>query len=319
MTFRPNIAAASPQAINAAAAALRRGDLVSFPTETVYGLGADATSDQAIAAIFEVKNRPSFNPLIVHVAAFDQAREIVIFDERALKLAEAFWPGSLTLVAPRAPGCKVSLLASAGLDTLAVRSPDHPVAHDLLCAARLPIAAPSANISGKISPTTAEHVASDLAGRIDHILDGGPCRVGIESTVVKTTPQGAVLLRPGGVTQTEIEQVLGERLLKPVVNVANPDAPGQLTSHYAPSLPVRLGATEVASTEALLAFGPPLVGAARTLNLSTSSDLREAAANLFAMMRALDDPALSAIAVMAVPQTGLGRAINDRLRRAASK
>lgn len=317
-TVDSNIVKASPRAIREAADRLRHGGLVSFPTETVYGLGADATSDSAVARIFEVKGRPRFNPLIVHVSSIGPARGVVSFGDRASRLAEAFWPGALSLVLSRAPECPISLLASAGLETLAVRCPDHPVARALIEAAGVPIAAPSANVSGKVSPTTAGHVGADLGSKVDLILDGGRCPVGIESTVVGITPRGVTLLRPGGIGRIEIEEVLGEALLGRITDGTAIDAPGQMESHYAPRLALRLNVAEVAPGEALLAFGKPLPGAAVTLNLSADGDTREAAANLFAMMRELDRSGCGAMAVMPVPMRGLGLAINDRLSRAAA-
>jgi L-threonylcarbamoyladenylate synthase len=307
---------ATSASIERAAGILRRGELVAFPTETVYGLGGDATVDRAVAAIFEAKGRPRFNPLIVHVPDSEAAFALGISTDAARKLAAAFWPGPLTLVLRRIAGCPVSLLASAGLDTLAVRVPRHPVAQALLRAAGRPLAAPSANRSGKVSPTTAQHVAESLGGRVALILDGGACPVGIESTVVDVSGPAPVLLRPGGVTQEEIEEFVGT--LAAATSGAAPKSPGQLESHYAPALPLRLEARDAGPDEALLAFGPGVPEGARvTLNLSRSGDLVEAAANLFAMLRQLDRSGCRAIAVMPVPDSGLGRAINDRLRRAA--
>ena len=299
-----------------AAALLRQGELVAMPTETVYGLAGDASSDRAVARIFAAKERPRFNPLIVHVARAEEARALVHFDERAGLLARSFWPGPLSLVLPRQPGAPVSLLASAGLDSLAVRVPAHPLAQALISAAGVPLAAPSANRSGAISPTTADHVAQELDGRIAAILDGGPCRVGVESTVLDCTGARLRVLRPGGVPLEALIAVAG-----PIETAAGtPDAPlspGMLESHYAPRLPLRLEAKEARPGEALLAFGA-LAPAGAALSLSPSGDLVEAAANLFSMLRALDRPEFSAIAVMPVPESGLGRAINDRLRRAAA-
>jgi len=304
-------------AIAEAAALLSAGELVAFPTETVYGLGADATQDRAVAAIFEVKQRPSFNPLIVHFPSRAQAAREVVFDARAEALAQRFWPGPLTLVLPRRAESRISLLVSAGLDSLAVRVPAHPVAQALLKAAGRPLAAPSANLSGRVSPTTAVHVAEQLGAAVPLILDGGPCAVGLESTVVDLTGTVPALLRPGGVTREELEAAIGP--LAEADRDAQPRGPGQLESHYAPALPLRLEATSVGPDEALLAFGPEVpAGAAETLNLSPRGDLREAAANLFAHLRALDRPGRAAIAVMPVPEVGLGVAINDRLRRAAA-
>ncbi len=300
-----------------AAGILRDGGLVAFPTETVYGLGADATDDKAVAAIFEAKGRPRFNPLIVHFADGEAAAGEVAFDTRARALAQAFWPGPLSLVLARARGCRVSLLCSAGLATLAVRVPKHGVGQALLRAVGRPLAAPSANPSGALSPTTAAHVAESLGDKAPLILDGGPCPVGLESTVLDLSGADPVLLRPGGVTAEALEPFVG-RVLR-----ADQDtdikSPGMLTSHYAPDRPLRLDATDVGPDEALLAFGPaPLAGAARTVNLSRTGDPVEAAAGLFAALRALDRPELAAIAVMPIPQAGLGAAINDRLRRAAA-
>ncbi len=300
-----------------AARLLRAGALVAFPTETVYGLGADATNDRAVAAIFEVKGRPRFNPLIVHVPDAEAAAPHVVFDGRARALSERFWPGPLSLVLPRAPACRVSLLCSAGLATLAVRAPDHAVGQALLRAVERPLAAPSANPSGAVSPTTAGHVARALGDKVPLILDGGPCPIGLESTVLDLSGEAPVLLRPGGVTLEELEAVLGR------VVSAEPQgevrSPGLLTGHYAPARPLRLEAERVAADEALLAFGPaPLQGAAASVNLSETGDLREAAARLFAALHELDRPEFAAIAVMPIPEHGLGAAINDRLRRAAA-
>jgi L-threonylcarbamoyladenylate synthase len=309
-----------------AAALLRAGALVAFPTETVYGLGADARNARAVAAVFEAKGRPHFNPLICHyaeaAAAFDDARP----DARARALAAAFWPGPLTLVLPRRPACSVDLLAGAGLETLAVRVPAHPLALALLRAAAVPVAAPSANRSGQVSPTTAAHVLQGLSGRIAAVLDGGPCAVGLESTVLDLAAGGAALLRPGGVPVEAIEAVIGP-VARPLPLAAAAAtrtlrSPGMLLSHYAPALPVRLGAREVARDEALLAFGPPLPGAGAVFQLSEARDLREAAARLFSGLRWLDAEGarlgLRGIAAMAVPAEGLGAAINDRLERAAA-
>jgi L-threonylcarbamoyladenylate synthase len=298
--------------------------LVAFPTETVYGLGADATQGPAIARIYEAKGRPAFNPLIAHVADIKAAEEIAGFDATALRLAEAFWPGPLTLVLPKAAQCPVAELATAGLDTVAIRIPAHPVAQALLRAFGGAVVAPSANISGHVSPTTAAHVASDLSGRIDLILDGGPVAVGVESTIVACFEE-PMLLRPGGLPREDIERVLGrnlQRLPEDMVNDnAQPLAPGMLASHYAPRTRLRLDATDVKPDEVLLAFGAAGVEGAHdaktVMNLSASGDVAEAAANLFGYLRSLDAKGACAIAVMPVPQHGLGEAINDRLRRAA--
>lgn len=307
--------------IQAAARALAEGRLVAFPTETVYGLGGDATNEHAVAAIFEAKGRPRFNPLIIHFADRDAARREVRFDDRAEALADVFWPGPLTLVLPRTADSRIALLASAGLDTVAVRVPRHPVAQALLTACGLPLAAPSANVSGKVSPTTAAHVAESLGGKVTAILDGGPCPIGVESTVVDLTGATARLLRPGGVTEEELAAVIGPVApAAPILDESARRSPGMLTSHYAPDLPLRLEATAPRPGEALLAFGPnpPDGNAVATANLSPAGDLKEAAANLFAMLRALDRSGAAGIAVMPIPDRGLGRAINDRLRRAAA-
>jgi L-threonylcarbamoyladenylate synthase len=293
--------------IERAATLLRAGKLVAFPTETVYGLGCDATNDRAVAAVFEAKGRPEFNPLIVHVLDGREAEALAEFDARAATLAERFWPGPLTLVLKRRPDCKVSLLATAGLDTIALRAPAHDMARALLAAARVPIAAPSANRSGEVSPTRAEHVTVAA----DMVLDGGPCRIGLESTVLDLTGERPAILRPGAVTEEEIAALVGP--LAPAGAAIR--SPGMLARHYATRLPLRLNAPEARQGEALLGFGPT---PAATLNLSPSGDLTEAAANLFAMMRALDAPPHTGIAVMPIPDQGLGRAINDRLRRAAN-
>lgn len=304
-----------------AARLIRAGELVAFPTETVYGLGADATNERAVAKIFEAKGRPHFNPLISHVPDAAEAQRFVAWNEAAERLAAKFWPGPLTLVLPRSRGSTIALLTTAGLDSVAIRAPDHPIALELMRAAGCPIAAPSANRSGAVSPTRAEHVAESLGARVSLILDGGPCAVGVESTVLDLTGETPILLRPGGATREAIEAAIGPIALSHALPTGDAArrSPGQLASHYAPSRPVRLAATGVAADEGLLAFGPhPLPGARLTLNLSPSGDLTEAAANLFAQLRALDRPEIARIAVMPVPRTGLGLAINDRLRRAAT-
>jgi L-threonylcarbamoyladenylate synthase len=317
MPNKPLLLGAAPADIARAAEILKAGGLVGFPTETVYGLGADATDDTAVARLFAAKGRPRFNPLISHIAGTAEARALAVFDRRAEILAEAFWPGPLTLVLPRAAGCPVCLLASAGLASLALRVPAHPIARALIEAAGRPLAAPSANRSGAISPTTAAHVRDSLGDRLDAVLDGGPTRIGIESTVIDLTGDVARLLRPGGVARAAVEALLGPLAAPPAGEA--PRAPGLLASHYAPRLPLRLEARRAGPGEALLAFGPDVLpGAALTLNLSESRDLTEAAANLFAHLHALDRPPLSGIAVMPIPEHGLGEAINDRLRRAAA-
>ncbi|MBC7103608.1 MAG: threonylcarbamoyl-AMP synthase [Parvibaculum sp.] len=314
---------ATAEAIGQAGAAIRDGRLVAFPTETVYGLGADATDDQAVASIFEAKGRPRFNPLIVHVASLQEAEKHCVFNAEAERLARRFWPGGLTLVLPRREDTTLSQLVSAGLDTVAVRVPAHETAHALIKEAKRPLAAPSANPSGKVSPTQAAHVMEGLgdAPQLAFVLDGGACPLGLESTVIGF-PQGIpTLLRPGAVARDEIEAVLGRPLAD--ADAASGEegraSPGQLESHYAPGSPIRLDATEVAEDEVLLAFGPDAPKAKTSMNLSASGDLTEAAANLFAMLRALDaDAGGRRIAVMPIPVTGLGEAINDRLKRAAA-
>ena len=300
-----------------AAALLRNGALVAFGTETVYGLGADATNAGAVAAIFAAKGRPRFNPLICHYDSADTAFSDVIADDRASVLAAALWPGPLTLVLPRRPDCRIALLTGAGLDTQAVRVPDHTAARALLRAVGRPLAGPSANISGQVSPTTAAHVLDGLGGRIAAILDSGPCSVGVESTVVDLSGPDPVLLRPGGATLEAIEALIG-----PVRRGAAPGAalrsPGMLASHYAPSLPVRLNARSVAADEALLAFGPALPGAGAVFQLSETGDPTAAAARLFEGLRALDRSGMRGIAAMPIPAIGLGLAVADRLARAAA-
>ena len=310
-------------AVAEAAALLRGGELVAFPTETVYGLGADATDGRAVAAVFAAKGRPRFNPLICHYAEAGAAFADVAADARARALAERFWPGPLTLVLPRRPECRVDLLTGAGLDSLGVRVPGHPLARALLRAAGVPVAAPSANPSGAVSPTTAAHVLEGLAGRIAAVLDGGACPVGVESTVLDLTGGRAALLRPGGVPAEAIEAALGGPLDCAAAPGEAPRGPGMLASHYAPALPLRLGAAAVEADEALLGFGPAMpAGAAAAWNLSKAGDLAEAASRLFAGLRWLDAEGarlgLRGIAAMPVPGTGLGAAINDRLARAAA-
>ncbi len=313
-------------ALDRAAALLRAGELVAFPTETVYGLGADAECASAVAGIFTAKGRPHFNPLICHYAEAAAAFADVAPDGRAQALAARFWPGPLALVLPRRAECRVDLLAGAGLNTLAVRVPDHPLALELLRRVGRPVAAPSANRSGTVSPTTAAHVLEGLSGRIAAVLDGGACAIGVESTVLDLTGAGPVLLRPGGVALEAIEALLGRvgrtLPLAAAAATASLRSPGMLLSHYAPALPLRLGAAAVAADEALLAFGTALPGAAATWNLSAAGDPAEAAARLFAGLRWLDAEGARrgcrGIAAMAVPKAGLGLAINDRLARAAA-
>jgi len=322
--LKTRILPAGREASTAAARLLAEGGLVAFPTETVYGLGADAANARAVARIYEAKGRPAFNPLIAHVADIAAAKRIARFDRVATALADAFWPGPLTLVLPKTEHCPVAELATAGLETVAVRVPVHPVARDLLRTFGGPVVAPSANLSGHVSPTTADHVASDLAGRIDLIVDGGAVDVGLESTIVGCL-DSPMLLRPGGLPREDIERVLGRKLDQPPADAAEdsgqPLAPGMLASHYAPRTRVRLNASAIEAGEALLAFGPQTItgvdSQTSVMNLSESGDLAEAAANLFGYLRALDTKDARAIAVMPVPNEGLGEAINDRLRRAA--
>ncbi len=302
---------ANPDGIARAADLLRQGLLVAFPTETVYGLGGDARNGEAVAGIYEAKGRPSFNPLIAHVASVEAAQRFVEWSDQAEQLAQAFWPGPLTLVLPLGPGHGVSSLVTAGLDTLAVRVPAHPTARALLAAVDRPVAAPSANPSGQISPTTAAHVHAGLGGRIAAVLDDGPCGVGLESTIVGLAGDPS-LLRPGGVALEQIEAALNTRLhLHKSGDLLT--APGQLQSHYAPDAPVRLNAEAAQGDEVLLGFGP----VACDLNLSETGNLAEAAANLFAALHSLNQTGRP-IAVSLIPDHGLGVAINDRLRRAAA-
>jgi L-threonylcarbamoyladenylate synthase len=313
-----NIVPATSDAIIRAAGLLRTGRLVGMPTETVYGLAADATNERAVARIFAAKGRPRFNPLIIHVPGLAEGETIARFDALARDIARQFWPGPLTLVLPRREDSGIALLACAGLDTVAVRAPAHPVAQALLRETGRPLAAPSANRSGRVSPTTAEHVAAELGRRVALILDAGACPLGLESTVLDLTGAIPALLRPGGITVEALSAVLGP-IATPEADPAAPGSPGQLASHYAPRLPLRMDVTEARPDEALLAFGAqPPPGFAEVLNLSPSGDLAEAAANLFAMLRRLDRPQFAGIAVMPIPERGLGRAINDRLSRAAA-
>jgi len=310
MTVQTRTVAADEAGIAQAAQLLQAGALVGFPTETVYGLGADARQGEAVAAIFAAKGRPLFNPLIVHVAGLGDARAHVEFSPRAQALAEAFWPGPLTLVLPRRKDTPLSLLVSAGLDTVALRAPSHPVAQALLKQAGVPVAGPSANRSGQVTATTAAHVAESLDGKVDLILDAGSTMLGIESTVIGFDGDRPLLLRPGAIARDDIEALIGP--LGAPGNMIR--GPGQLASHYAPQAMLRLNATSADAGELLLGFGD-VAGAA--LNLSPRGDLKEAAANLFAMLRELDKRA-GKIAVSPIPATGIGEAINDRLARAAA-
>ncbi len=308
----------SKTAIEAAGALIRDGKLVAFPTETVYGLGADATDETAVARLFAAKARPQFNPLIIHVRDLDHAARLVEVNALARTLAERYWPGALSLVLPRRADCPVSLLAGAGLETLAVRAPDHEVAQALLSASARPIAAPSANRSGEVSPTTAAHVADSMGDNVDMILDGGACPVGLESTILDLTGDPPEILRHGSVSEEDLTAMLGP-LTDARSDDGRPRAPGRLESHYATRLPLRRDATEMRPGEALLSFGSHGVsGAAAERNQIPAGDLTEAAANLFAMLRDLDRPEYTGIAAMTVPDEGIGRAINDRLRRAAA-
>jgi L-threonylcarbamoyladenylate synthase len=300
--------------IAAAAVALKRGELVAFPTETVYGLGADAANDRAVALVFAVKGRPAFNPLIVHVAGPEAAFRLGEFSGEAKRLAKAFWPGPLTVVVRRARDCPVSLLASAGLPSIALRVPDHPVALELLRAVDRPVVAPSANPSGRVSPTTAEHVRRGLGKQVAIVLDGGRCKVGVESTVVSFLGERPTILRPGGMARDKIEAVIG----MPVgveTHATRPHAPGQLASHYAPHAELRLHAEGPRNGEVYLGFGGRDFG---PYNLSRQGDVVEAAANLFRLLHDIDATGAAKIAVAPIPHHGLGDAINDRLKRAAA-
>ncbi|MHC8492897.1 L-threonylcarbamoyladenylate synthase [Thalassospira sp. SM2505] len=319
LTIRPY----SEGALSQAAAKLRAGELVAFPTETVYGLGADATNADAVAGIYAAKQRPSFNPLISHFPDRDAAAKHAVFDARADKLAGAFWPGALTLVLPRQKDSNVCELVTAGLPSIAVRVPAHPMARELLRAVGRPIAAPSANRSGRISPTTAGHVAHSLGDAISMILDGGPCGVGLESTVIDLTTDRVVMLRPGGITMEQVAEVLGCAVIMAETDDTAPKSPGMLTSHYAPGLPVRLDAKTADSAkygnEILLAFGDCNTrGFDAVLWLSRTGDDREAAANLFAKLHEADQKRFDGIAIAPIPDSGLGLAINDRMKRAAA-
>ena len=306
---------------------LKAGKLVAFPTETVYGLGADATNPDAIARLYAAKGRPSFNPLIVHVDSLAAARKLAPFGIGALAVANAYWPGPLTLVLRRRPDCPVSELASAGLDTIALRVPSDPIAQEIIAAAGVPIAAPSANRSGRVSPSEARHVISDLDGKIDGIVIGPSATIGVESTILSFLTDPPTLLRPGAVTRDFIEEVLGHRIQMAGQNGDGSDphapvAPGQLESHYAPSARVRLNAQDVRAGEAVMLFGPDLLpgieDARLVINLSETGDTIEAAARLFSALRELDASGARSIAIAPIPDYALGEAINDRLRRAAA-
>lgn len=310
-----------PRAIEKAALLIRRGGLVGMPTETVYGLAADARNDAAVAKVFDAKARPRINPFIIHVADAAMAARYSTLSDLARALIDAFWPGPLTIVAPRREGAEISLLASAGLDTLALRAPRHPIARGLIEASGAPLAAPSANRAGRVSPTAAEHVIASLGDAVDMVIDGGPCEIGLESTIVAVDGESVRLLRAGGLPRGDIEAAAGAPLLGPISS-PTPQAPGMMTSHYAPRVDVRLNAQAPRPNELFLGFGGVRSGAAGALNLSAAGDLREAAANLFAYLRALDaacgEFGKTGVAVAPIPEEGLGEAINDRLRRAAA-
>ena len=312
------VVAATNDSIERAAEALAEGEIVAFPTETVYGLGANALDATAVAKVFAAKERPRFNPLIVHVLGLVEAERYAVVNETGRRLMKAFWPGPLSLVLPRRRGCGICDLVSAGLDTIALRAPSHPVARALLEAAKLPIAAPSANRSGGVSPTTATHVEAELGTLPAMILDGGPCTLGLESTVLGVDGDEVTLLRFGALPREEIESVLGCKLARPEAG-SHVTSPGQLVIHYAPATPLRLDTCSPRKGEALLAFGPHAPEfAGPTINLSPRGDLVEAAANFFGALRTLDAAGVDAIAVMPIPAQALGEAINDRLKRACS-
>lgn len=322
----------SKNTIKQAAALLEAGGLVGMPTETVYGLAANALNSKAVARIFGAKGRPAFNPLICHFHSLNQIPDYADVTEQARLIAHHFWPGPLTLILPKKPGCGISDLVTAGLDTLAVRVPSHKVAQDLLRAVNVPLAAPSANISGSLSPTTPAHVVESLGHKVDMVLAAGACTVGLESTVLDLSGGTPVILRPGAITAEDIEYIFGFEITYAHSEKGTaPKSPGMLLKHYAPDTPVRLNAIDLEPGEALLAFGSDKFmgikggGAAKDLpesmrrNLSESGDLHEAAANLFSMLKNLDRPEHKTIAVMSIPEKGLGIAINDRLHRAAEK
>jgi L-threonylcarbamoyladenylate synthase len=297
--------------------ALGAGALVGLPTETVYGLAADATNPLAVASIFEAKGRPRFNPLISHLASLEAAKSQGIFSPLAKRLAQAFWPGPLTLVVPRRDDASVCDLACAGLSTIALRVPDHPVSLALLTAFGRPLAAPSANLSGRPSPTTADHVREELGDKVALVLDGGPCAVGLESAVIAVNGDHATLLRQGGLTRAQIEAISGPLLLPQKADFSAPASPGMVLRHYAPKAPVVLGRMQADDGTVFIGFGE--IGGDAGFNLSPTGDLAQAAANLFGFLRAADASNPSAIYVAPIPDYGLGEAINDRLRRAADR
>lgn len=317
MLTQNNIYKNTPENISYAASVIKSGGLVAFPTETVYGLGADVYNAKAVASIFAAKGRPAFNPLISHIAEKDFLKEYASVDSRVLALAEKFWPGPLTFVLKRIDENPALDLACAGLKTVTVRMPDHPTALSLIKKSGVPIVAPSANRSQTVSPTTAQHVADSLGDKVDVILDGGPCRVGVESTIIDVTGQNVVLLRAGGIALEDLESFLGEKVLISHGNPDLPSSPGQLLKHYAPSHDFRINAITREPDEFFIGFGKV---ADCDLNLSPRADLCEAAANLFAYMRLADSQNKYAkIAMSPIPESGLGLAINDRIRRAAYK
>jgi L-threonylcarbamoyladenylate synthase len=309
----------APTTLTTAAAHIRAGGLIAMPTETVYGLAADATNAAAIAALYALKGRPRFNPLIVHIASLTDAENLAEFTPAARALAAAHWPGPLTLILKARTDNQIADLVTAGLDTIAVRVPAHPLALALIAASGRPLAAPSANRSGRVSPTTAAHVAADFGADLPQILEGGATSLGLESTIIDASGPTPVLLRPGSLAAAAIEATLGQRLDRPAPNPSAPSAPGQLHSHYAPRALVRLNAHDIGPNDALLAFGPALQTTNQpTINLSPTGDLNEAAQRLFSALRQLDASGVATIAVMPIPDHGLGEAINDRLTRAAA-
>ncbi len=313
------IVPANPETIAKAAEIIRAGQLVALPTETVYGLGADATNPEAVAKIFTAKGRPSFNPLIVHVPSLELAGTLAELTPLAKSLADAFWPGPLTLILPRDKQRRVPDITVAGLDTIAIRIPNHPIALELLIKAEVPIAAPSANLSGHVSATTAAHVADDFGASVTLILDAGPTVHGVESTVIDATGNVPVILRPGAITAEALEDLIGAQPETRSGHAASLTSPGQLESHYAPACQVRLNATDVRPNEHYLAFGSAIPDGIKPMaNLSPRGDLVEAATNLFAILRQIDQPGIETVAIAPIPETGIGVAINDRLRRAAA-